>query len=532
MRNRKQILATLLMGVLASFMILDITGGSIPGNVPATVHAAELESDAQDEMVSAGVFTDVDPGQYYYRPVYWALENDITAGTTPTTFSPGDNCTRAQTVSFLWRMAGEPEPESIKTNFADVPTNRFFSKAVAWAVENKITSGKTSTTFDPYGICTRAEFVSFLYRAAGNPEVHNAGTSFTDVESVRYYARPVAWAVENGVTAGTTPTTFSPDNICRRGQVVSFLYRWRTTINVQNYGATPNDDTDDTDAINEALIKASEDASVETVYIPSGTYIVNAESGIKVWSNTNLTMASDTVLDVTGNSQENYNVIRTRNAQNITISGGKIQGERNKHNGSSGEWGMGIGLYDSSNVTISNVTITGNWGDGIYLGTRNETDDLYGCDNIRIENCNIYENRRSNISIVDADNVTIDNCTISNAGGTAPQCGINIEPNHDENGRIPEKSICRNIRITNTTVNVLGKDDYYGQYFCFRTQRYTDRSIVTSDNILIDSCTFNGDAGNYSGTNMTISNSVIRGTFYDMCNTTLNNVDYENIWRG
>ena len=138
MRNRKQILATLLMGVLASFMILDITGGSIPGNVPATVHAAELESDAQDEMVSAGVFTDVDPGQYYYRPVYWALENDITAGTTPTTFSPGDNCTRAQTVSFLWRMAGEPEPESIKTNFADVPTNRFFSKAVAWAVENGI----------------------------------------------------------------------------------------------------------------------------------------------------------------------------------------------------------------------------------------------------------------------------------------------------------------------------------------------------------------------------------------------------------
>ena len=133
---------------------------------------------------------------------------------------------------------------------------------------------------------------------------------------------------------------------------------------------------------------------------------------------------------------------------------------------------------------------------------------------------------------MDADNVTIDNCTISNAGGTAPQCGINIEPNHDENGRIPEKSICRNIRITNTTVNVLGKDDYYGQYFCFRTQRYKDRSIVTSDNILIDSCTFNGDAGNYSGTNMTISNSVIRGTFYDMCNTTLNNVDYENIWRG
>ena len=311
MRNRKQILATLLMGVLASFMILDITGGSIPGNVPATVHAAELESDAQDEMVSAGVFTDVDPGQYYYRPVYWALENDITAGTTPTTFSPGDNCTRAQTVSFLWRMAGEPEPESIKTNFADVPTNRFFSKAVAWAVENGITSGKTPATFDPYGICTRAEFVSFLYRAAGKPEVHNTNTSFTDVESVRYYARPVAWAVENGVTAGTTPTTFSPDNICRRGQVVSFLYRWRTTINVQEYGATPNDNTDDTDAINTALIKASEDANVETVYIPSGTYIVNAEPGIKVWSNTNLTMASDTVLDVTGNSQENYNVIRT-----------------------------------------------------------------------------------------------------------------------------------------------------------------------------------------------------------------------------
>ena len=300
-------------------------------------------------------------------------------------------------------------------------------------------------------------------------------------------------------------------------------------VSVIDFGAVPNDAGDDTDAFNKAL----EQEGLETLYVPAGIYVIDAKKGIKPKSNKSLVMDSEAVLDVVGNSVDTYNVINIRNVQNVSISGGQIRGERDKHTGSGGESGMGIGIYDGVNISISDVSISGNWGDGIYLGTMDDKDDIYGCDNIRIENCKIFNNRRSNISIVDADNVTIDKCTISDAQGTAPQCGINIEPNRDSSGRIPEDAICRHIRITNTTINVLGKDDYYGQYFCFMTAYYpNDKSMHTADDMIIDSCTFNGDCGNYSGTNVTISNTVIRGTFYDYQGTNLENVNYENIWRG
>lgn len=300
-------------------------------------------------------------------------------------------------------------------------------------------------------------------------------------------------------------------------------------VSVIDFGAVPNDAGDDTDAFNDAF----EREGLETIYVPAGTYIIDAKKGINPKSNKSLVMDSEAVLDVVGNSMDTYNVINIRNVQNVSISGGQIRGERDKHTGSGGESGMGIGIYDGVNISISDISISGNWGDGIYLGTMDDKDDIYGCDNIRIENCKIFNNRRSNISIVDADNITIDRCTISDAKGAAPQCGINIEPNRDSSGRIPEDAICKHIRITNTTINVLGKDDYYGQYFCFMTAYYpNDKSMHTVDDMIIDSCTLNGDCGNYSGTNVTISNTVIRGTFYDYQSTNLKNVNYENIWRG
>lgn len=509
MKNRKSIIAALFAGVLLSFTGMEAAGAEPPAG-----------------------FEDVEPGRYYYDAVYWALEQGITTGTSATTFSPEEACTRAQTVAFLWRMAGEPEPESMETGFEDVESDRFYAKAVAWAVETGVTTGTTPTTFEPYGTCSRGEFVTFLYRAAGNPE---SGTyaMFTDVIPGKYYEKPISWAVENGVTTGTGPTTFSPGDICTRGHVVTFLYRWATgtrvrIVDVQEYGAIPGDDIDDTDAI----IRAVNVEDAEMVYIPAGVYVVNAEPGIKLRSNTKLVMDPDAVLRVTGNSKDSYNVIRARNAENISISGGQIIGERDEHTGSGGEWGMGIGLYDCKNVTIANVKISKNWGDGIYIGSTDDFgDDLYGCDGITISNCEIFENRRSNISIVNADNVTIDGCRISNAKGAAPQCGINIEAN-TVNDVVPDEAICRNIKIANTTVDVLGKGDAQGQFFCFRTQRYRDRSTHTADNVIIENCTFNGDCGNYSGTNMTISNTVIRGCFYDMQNTALDGVSYEEIWRG
>lgn len=526
MKNRKKIVTLLFMGVLASTTVLNIFGGYTPGTIPSVVHAQEIGTDEEVYSASQGSFADVEAGKYYYRPVYWAVENNVTNGTGTAIFSPDNHCSRSQTVTFLWRIAGEPEPDSLDTGFADVVSDSFYEKAVAWAVENGITKGKNSSSFDPEGICSRSEFVTFLHRAAGTPDPHGSGGGFGDVVSGSFYEKAVIWAVENGVTTGTGANSFSPGKICTRAEVVTFLHRWRTTLNVQECGANPNDGVDDTDAINSAIDRVVDDDSLETVYLPAGIYVVNAEPGIKMKSNTSLLMASNAVLDVRGNSQERYNVIRARDSENISISGGQIRGERDKHTGSGGEWGMGIGLYDCRNVTISNVKISKNWGDGIYVGSTNDFgDDLYGCDTIRIENCEIFENRRSNISIVNADNVTIDNCKISNAGGAAPQCGINIEANTDDNGMVPDEAICRNIRITNTTVDVLGKDDANGQFFCFRTQRYRDRSIYTADNVIIENCTFNGDCGNYSGNNMTISNTVIRGCFYDMQNTdTSNNV--------
>lgn len=491
----------------------------------------ELDLNVTRNQSAPERFDDVQEGRYYYTAVYWALENNITTGTSQTTFSPEDDCTRAQTVTFLWRAAGKPEPMSMDTGFVDVVKGSFYEKAVAWALESGVTTGTSPTTFSPNDTCTRAEFVTFLHRSAGKPDPHSTNTRFTDLEAGRFYEKAVAWAVENGVTTGTSPTTFSPNNTCTRGQVVSFLYRWytNTTVSVIDFGAVPDDAGDDTDAFN----KAFEQEGAETIYVPAGTYVIDAEKGIRPKSNKSLIMDPGAVLDVTGNSRGTYNVINIRNVQNVSISGGQIRGERNKHTGTSGESGMGIGIYDGINISISDVSISGNWGDGIYLGTMADKDDIYGCDNIRIENCTIFNNRRSNISIVDADNVAIDRCTISDAKGTAPQCGINIEPNRDSSGRIPEDAICKHIRITNTTINVLGKDDYYGQYFCFMTAYYPgDKSMNTADDMIIDSCTLNGDCGNYSGTNVTVSNTVIRGTFYDYQGTKLENVSYENIWRG
>ena len=172
-------------------------------------------------------FLDVKEGKYYYVPVLWAFTRDpkITGGTDDTHFSPNMNCSRGQVVTFLWRSQGSPEPSGSENPFKDVKEGKFYYKAVLWAVENGITTGKTPTTFEPGGDCSRAEFVTFLWRTVGKPEPELAGTEFTDVKEGKFYYKPMLWAVENGITTGTSPTTFSPNDICPRGQVVTFLYR-------------------------------------------------------------------------------------------------------------------------------------------------------------------------------------------------------------------------------------------------------------------------------------------------------------------
>ncbi len=170
-------------------------------------------------------FKDVPDNAYYADAVAWAVANNITAGTSSTTFSPEDGCTRGQVVTFLWRAAGSPEPTGTKNPFRDVKSDAYYYKAVLWAVENGITSGTSSTTFSPGDVCTRGQIVTFLWRANGKPAPSKTSNPFKDVKASDYYYDAVLWAVEKGITLGTDATHFSPSDTCTRGQVVTFLYR-------------------------------------------------------------------------------------------------------------------------------------------------------------------------------------------------------------------------------------------------------------------------------------------------------------------
>ena len=171
-----------------------------------------------------GVFVDVATGSYYEDAVDWAVGNGITQGTDDTHFSPDGICTRAQAVTFLWRAAGSPKPETRTMPFTDVPAGSYYYDAVLWAVENGITKGTSDTTFSPNMTCSRAQIVTFLWRSEKSP---TAGTAnpFADVKSTAYYADAVLWAVKENITKGTTSTTFSPNADCTRAQIVTFLWR-------------------------------------------------------------------------------------------------------------------------------------------------------------------------------------------------------------------------------------------------------------------------------------------------------------------
>ena len=170
-------------------------------------------------------FTDTLTGLYYSDAVRWAVENGITTGTSSTTFSPGDSCTRAQAITFLWRANGCPSASAGTVNpFTDVPAGQYYTEAVLWAVDKGITAGTSSTTFSPNNTCTRGQIVTFLWRALFRP-AGGASNPFTDVRTGDYFYEPVLWAVQTGVTNGTSSTTFSPNDICTRGQIVTFLYR-------------------------------------------------------------------------------------------------------------------------------------------------------------------------------------------------------------------------------------------------------------------------------------------------------------------
>ena len=216
--------------VLETLTVTDKNGNELTlkdkgdGKYTFTMPAGKVEVKAtfMEDNSMLNFFYDVPNNAYFYEAVKWAVKNGITTGVGNDLFAPEQPCTRAQIVTFLWRAAGSPEPKTA-SSFTDVPANAYYAKAVAWAVENGITNGMTATMFAPDATCTRGQSVTFLYRALKGTASGSA--NFTDVKSDAFYADAINWAVANNVTNGTSNTTFSPNADCTRAEIVTFLYR-------------------------------------------------------------------------------------------------------------------------------------------------------------------------------------------------------------------------------------------------------------------------------------------------------------------
>ena len=216
--------------VLETLTVTDKNGNELTlkdkgnGKYTFTMPAGKVEVKAtfmEDNSV-LNFFYDVPNDAFFYEAVKWAVKSGVTNGLSDTMFGPYESCTRAQIVTFLWRAAGSPEPKTA-SSFTDVSASAYYAKAVAWAVENGITNGMTETTFAPDATCTRGQSVTFLHRALKGTASGSA--NFTDVKPDAFYADAVSWAVKNDVTNGTSNTTFSPNADCTRAEIVTFLYR-------------------------------------------------------------------------------------------------------------------------------------------------------------------------------------------------------------------------------------------------------------------------------------------------------------------
>ena len=217
---------------LETITVTDRNGKNIPvtaedGKYTFTMPASKvtIEATFMEDNSMLNFFVDVPADAYYYDAVLWAAKNGITDDTDATYFSPNTGCTRAQVVTFLWRAAGSPEPKSMNS-FADVSADSYYAKAVAWAVENGITSGTGDETFSPDAVCARAQIMTFLYRFNSVDTMEIKVNPFTDVAEGQYYYDAVLWGAKNDITAGTTATTFSPNATCTRAQIVTMLYRY------------------------------------------------------------------------------------------------------------------------------------------------------------------------------------------------------------------------------------------------------------------------------------------------------------------
>ena len=224
--NLTKVLIPASVNVIEDMAFVCCTSLTIYGYAGSTAEAcAEYENIPFVPLDPGSGFADVNPSAYYYEAMLWALENGVTAGSSPVSFAPRNTCTREQIVTFLWKALGAPEPEASESPFSDVKPGKYYFKPVLWAVENGVTGGVGDGKFGVGRPCTREQAVSFLWKALGAPEPEGTESPFTDVKPGKYYYKPVLWAAENGVTGGVGDGKFGVGSSCTRAQIVTFLYK-------------------------------------------------------------------------------------------------------------------------------------------------------------------------------------------------------------------------------------------------------------------------------------------------------------------
>lgn len=220
MKRRPSLFWRILLGLLLLALLFPTTSPLISfGNVHTAPKAVPTEVPGNPMT-----FEDVEDSDYYYDAVRWAVEHGITEGTSNTTFAPKDFCSRGQVITFLWKAMGSPEPLRSTSPFTDVPEDAYYTKAVLWAAEQKIASGSSDTTFSPNAPCSRAQVMTFLWKLKGQPEVTDTTSSFPDVTQDDYFYTPVMWAAKEEITTGLIDSRFGANDQCNRAQVVTFLW--------------------------------------------------------------------------------------------------------------------------------------------------------------------------------------------------------------------------------------------------------------------------------------------------------------------
>lgn len=220
MKRRPSLFWRILLGLLFLVILVPTTSPLISfGDVHTAPKAAPTEVPG-----TPMTFEDVEDSDYYYDSVRWAVEHGITEGTSNTTFAPKDFCSRGQVITFLWKALGSPEPLHSTNPFTDVPSDAYYTKAILWASENGIASGTTDSTFSPEAPCSRAQVMTFLWKMKGQPDPESTESPFPDVTSSDYFYQPVLWASEENITTGLIDSRFGAQDQCNRAQVVTFLW--------------------------------------------------------------------------------------------------------------------------------------------------------------------------------------------------------------------------------------------------------------------------------------------------------------------